>query len=407
MSITSDDVSYYDYDLPKELIAQQPLADRDAAKMMVVNRQTGAIEHRQVGDFIDLLTPADVVVLNNTKVVPARLIGVRVQTGGHWEGLFLELAIESCELRVASCEAARRRSQSALPRACPKPLPLVAVPNSEFLIPNSELNNSSFGSQSVPRWRLIGSTRGKLQLGERVQLLDVNGRPDVVLRFETKAPDASWTVVPESDENYLTILDRVGRVPIPPYIRNGQMEESDRNNYQTVFAQVPGAVAAPTAGLHFSEETLNKIRQKGVDIEYVTLHVGIGTFKPISVTKLSEHEMHCEYAQIDAATAEKLNQRRYAGGRLFAIGTTSVRTLESAGQSGVILPMAKQTNLFIKQPYNFKAVDAILTNFHLPKSTLLVMIRAFGGDELIKEAYRQAIENKYRFYSYGDCMVIL
>ena len=277
-------------------------------------------------------------------------------------------------------------------------------------------------------WRLIGSTRGKLLPGERVQLLDVNGRPDVVLRFETKAPDASWTVVPESDENYLTILDRVGRVPIPPYIRNGQMEESDRNNYQTVFAQVPGAVAAPTAGLHFSEETLEKIRQKGVDIEYVTLHVGIGTFKPISVTKLSEHEMHCEYAQIDAATAEKLNQRRYAGGRLFAIGTTSVRTLESAAQpvreelSGrlaasqlttrnsqlyEILPMAKQTNLFIKQPYTFKAVDAILTNFHLPKSTLLVMIRAFGGDELIKEAYRQAIENKYRFYSYGDCMVII
>ena len=264
----------------------------------------------------------------------------------------------------------------------------------------------SLESSIVP-WRLIGSTRGKLQPGERVQLLDVNGRPDVVLRFETKAPDASWTVVPESDENYLTILDRVGRVPIPPYIRNGQMEESDRNNYQTVFAQVPGAVAAPTAGLHFSEETLNKIRQKGVDIEYVTLHVGIGTFKPISVTKLSEHEMHCEYAQIDASTAEKLNQRRYAGGRLFAIGTTSVRTLESAGQSGEILPMAKQTNLFIKQPYTFKAVDAILTNFHLPKSTLLVMIRAFGGDELIKEAYRQAIENKYRFYSYGDCMVII
>ncbi len=371
MSITSDDVSYYDYDLPKELIAQQPLADRDAAKMMVVNRQTGAIEHRQVGDFIDLLTPADVVVLNNTKVVPARLIGVRVQTGGHWEGLFLELAIESCELRVASCE------------------------------------NDNIQTNSTPRWRLIGSTRGKLLPGERVQLLDVNGRPDVVLRFETKAPDASWTVVPESDENYLTILDRVGRVPIPPYIRNGQMEESDINNYQTVFAQVPGAVAAPTAGLHFSEETLNKIRQKGVDIEYVTLHVGIGTFKPISVTKLSEHEMHCEYAQIDAATAEKLNQRRYAGGRLFAIGTTSVRTLESAGQSGEILPMAKQTNLFIKQPYTFKAVDAILTNFHLPKSTLLVMIRAFGGDELIKEAYRQAIENKYRFYSYGDCMVII
>ena len=357
MSITSDDVSYYDYDLPKELIAQQPLADRSAAKMMVVNRQTGEIVHRQVGDFIDLLTPADVVVLNNTKVVPARLIGVRVQTGGHWEGLFLELA------------------------------------------PSEE-------SPVVP-WRLIGSTRGKLLPGERVQLKDVNGRDDVILRFETKAPDGSWTVVPESDENYLTILDRVGRVPIPPYIRNGQMEESDINNYQTVFAQVPGAVVAPTAGLHFSQQDLENIRNKGVDIEYVTLHVGIGTFKPISVTKLSEHEMHCEYAQIDAPTAERLNQRRRAGGRLFAIGTTSVRTLESAGQSGEILPMAKQTNLFIKPPYNFKAVDAILTNFHLPKSTLLVMISAFGGYDLIKEAYRQAIENKYRFYSYGDCMVII
>lgn len=353
----TDDINQYDYELPKELIAQNPLADRAAAKMMVVNRSSGEILHRRVGDFIDLLTPQDVVVLNNTKVVPARLLGYRAQTGGHWEGLFLELA--------------------------PQP------------------------DGQTPKWRLIGSTRGKLQPGECVVLQNVNGQDDISLRFETKSADGSWIVSPESDESYLSILDRAGRVPIPPYIRNGEMDESDINNYQTVFASVPGAVAAPTAGLHFSQQDLDSIRAKGVDIQYVTLHVGIGTFKPISVTKLSEHEMHSEYAELDDITADRLNQRRSAGGRLFAIGTTSVRTLESAGQSGKLLPMAGQTKLFIKPPYQFKAVDAILTNFHLPKSTLLVMIRAFGGDELIKEAYRQAIEQKYRFYSYGDCMVII
>lgn len=352
-----DEIDQYDYLLPKELIAQQPLADRAAARMMVINRKTGEISHRRVADFVSLLEPEDVVVFNNTKVVPARLLGRRAQTGGRWEGLFLEIAPQ---------------------------------PNGETAL-----------------WRLMGSTRGKLLPGESVILENIQAQDDISLRFETKLPDGTWLVKPQSEENYLTILERVGRVPIPPYIRNGKMVESDRDNYQTVFAQVPGAVAAPTAGLHFTEEALNEIRAQGVDIQYVTLHVGIGTFKPISVSKLSEHQMHREYAQLEESAAQRLIACKKAGGRVVAIGTTSVRTLESAAQTGIIAPFAGQTNLFIKPPYRFNAVDVMFTNFHLPKSTLLVMIRTFGGDELLKEAYRQAIEQKYRFYSYGDCMVIL
>ncbi len=352
-----NELDYYDYELPKELIAQQPLEDRNSARMMVVDRKTQQISHLHVGDFPGLLSPLDTIVLNNTKVVPARLIGRRSQTGGHWEGLFLEI----------------------LPQT---------------------------GGQTA-RWHIMGSTRGKLLEGESVVLNTPDGTDNIEIQFVEKQADGTWIVEPRSSSSYLDILEAVGRVPIPPYIRDGKMEESDKDNYQTVFASIPGAVAAPTAGLHFSAEMLQTIQKTGAEIEYVTLHVGIGTFKPISVEKLSEHKMHHEFACIDAQTVEKIQSRRAAGGRTIAIGTTSVRTLESAAGSGILRPYADQTNLFIKPPYSFKATDAILTNFHLPKSTLLVMIRTFGGDELIKEAYQQAIEAKYRFYSYGDCMVII
>ena len=361
-------LSDYDYELPKRLIAQNPLENRAQARMLVANRATGDISHRHVGDFIEALSPQDTLILNNTKVVPARLLGHRTATGGHWEGLFLEI------------------------------------------LPDG-------------RWHIMGSTRGKIVQGETVTLarrLDGTVDPtsaaltvvgtvcdDIQIRFEEKQPDGTWFVAPLSEENYLSILDRTGRVPIPPYIRGGAMEESDVNNYQTVFAQIPGAVAAPTAGLHFSLEMLDQIRAKGVEIDYVTLHVGIGTFRPISVEKLSDHVMHHEYAEVSQETATRINERRAAGGRTVAIGTTCVRTLESAALSGTLQPFHDQTNLFIKPPYDFHAVDVMLTNFHLPKSTLLVMIRAFGGWDLMVEAYRQAVEREYRFFSYGDCMVIL
>ncbi len=347
-----NELDQYDYELPKHLIAQDPLPNRAEARMLVANRATGEISHRRVGDFIDLLTPRDTLVLNNTKVVPARLFGRRTGTGGHWEGLFLEI------------------------------------------LPGG-------------RWHLMGSTRGKIVEGETVTLLNRQNADDILIRFEEKQPDGTWFVSPLSEESYLAVLERTGHVPIPPYIRGGAMEESDVNNYQTVFAAIPGAVAAPTAGLHFSLEMLDAIRAKGVEIEYVTLHVGIGTFRPISVEKLSDHVMHHEYAEISPETVENILSRKKSGGRTVAIGTTCVRTLESAALSGSLQPYHNQTNLFIRPPFEFHAVDVMLTNFHLPKSSLLVLIRTFGGDELMIEAYRQAIEREYRFFSYGDCMVIL
>ncbi len=358
----------YDYELPERLIAQTPLVDRAAARLMVVDRATQKIMHTHVYDILQYLRPEDTIVLNDTKVLPARLIGSRASTGGRWEGLFL---------------------------------------------------------QYDPRgyWEIMSKTRGKLQTGELIELQNPYGRGDdryleVVGRTEAK----TLVVKPvlEEGEDTFSFLDRVGWVPIPPYIRSGRMKPSDREDYQTVYARTPGAVAAPTAGLHFTKELLQEIQAFGVKICPVTLHVGAGTFKPISVNKLADHEMHSEFATITPEVVKTIQERKANGGRVFAIGTTSVRTLESASNvldDGTIDSTglnAKQlqafsgpTNLFIRPPYQFKTVDAMLTNFHLPKSTLVILVRTFGGDELLKRAYEEAIAEDYRFYSYGDAMLIV
>lgn len=347
-----DDVSAYDYDLPEELIAQHPLPRRSDARLMLVDRKAGSISHYHVRDLPELLRSGDCLVLNDTRVVPARLVGFRTRTGGRWQGLYLQHDAEG-------------------------------------------------------RWQVLGKTRGRLEIGERVTLMDRDGRDGVELELLARQEGGVLVVRPLSSEPALAILERHGRTPLPHYIRHGEMVESDVERYQTVFARNPGSVAAPTAGLHFTPGLLEELRAQGVTTAHVTLHVGIGTFRPIAVERLSEHVMHQEWASIDAVTVAQIRAARAAGGRAIAVGTTSMRTLETAARSGVLEPFSGETSLFIRPPFTFHAVDALLTNFHLPRSTLLVLVRTFGGDELMRRAYAEAIEERYRFFSYGDAMLIV
>ena len=346
------DIDQYDYELPRRLIAQSPAPSRADARMLVVDRKRESIEHLHVRDLADVLEPSDCLVLNDTRVVPARLVGYRTETGGRWEGLFLESAADGL-------------------------------------------------------WRLMGKTRGKLVPGETITLLDSQGREDVKLRLAARVPKGLWAARPETDEETFSLLERVGRIPLPPYIRKGEMVESDRGRYQTVYASVPGAVAAPTAGLHFTEALLERIAAKGIDTCRLTLHVGPGTFRPISGASLGEHRMDHEWGEIAPAVVARIEAARQRGGRVVAVGTTSVRLLETASAGGTLEAYTGKTDLFIRPPFEFQAVDVLMTNFHLPRTTLLVLVRTFGGDELIGRAYREAIREEYRFYSYGDAMLIL
>jgi S-adenosylmethionine:tRNA ribosyltransferase-isomerase len=346
------ELEQYDYDLPRELIAQQPLAKRSDARLLVVDRRAASISHAHVRDLPEILSSGDSLVLNDTKVIPAQLVGYRTKTRGRWNGLFL-------------------------------------------------------AADAGGNWRLLCKTRGKLAEGETVTLQNREGVAATVLHLVANLGAGEWAARPEPTEDALDLLARVGRVPLPGYIRGGEMREADRQSYQTVYAQKPGAVAAPTAGLHFTPELLRLLQTRGVELCHLTLHVGVGTFRPISAQRLSEHRMHSEWGCIDADTAEKLQQRRAAGGRIVAVGTTSVRVLETAAADGQLKLWRGETNLFIRPPHQFRAVDALMTNFHLPKSTLLILVRTFGGDELIRRAYAAAIRERYRFYSYGDAMLIL
>ncbi len=347
-----DELAAYDYPLPKELIAQEPLVRRTDARLMVVDRQKGTIEHANIFDLPSILLPGDCLTLNDTRVVPARLTGFRTKTGGRWNGLFL-------------------------------------------------------ADDGEGNLRMLGRTRGKIQPGETITLQDREGRNDILLHLVTRLDNGEWAARPESGEAPMELLQRVGRVPLPHYIRDGEMVDNDFETYQTVFARNAGAVAAPTAGLHFTRELLEKIQRRGTTACTVTLHVGIGTFRPVTAPTLDEHTMHSEWMDVPAATVKKLNAARAAGGSIVAVGTTAVRSLETAARNGILQPYQGDTDLFIRPPYQFHAVDKLLTNFHLPRSTLLVLVRTFGGDELIQEAYATAVEEGYRFYSYGDAMLIV
>lgn len=345
-------LSDYDYELPKHLVAQHPLPRRSDARLLVVDRAQNSVQHYHIRDLPTLLANPDCLVINDTRVIPARLVGFRTQTRGRWEGLFLS-------------------------------------------------------ADAQGNWRLLAKTRGKLTAGEQVMLTNERLQDVFRLRLVLKEPDGSWIARPEVAGDAMTLLESVGRVPLPPYIRDGEMHELDRERYQTVFAQVPGAVAAPTAGLHFTSELLKRVEAVGISIARVTLHVGLDTFRPIATETISEHPMHSEWCEIGPEAVATIEKSKAAGGRTVAVGTTSVRTLETAARGGRLAPFSGPTELFIRPPYQFRAVDALLTNFHLPRTTLLVLVRTFGGDALMRHAYEEAIREEYRFYSYGDAMLIL
>jgi S-adenosylmethionine:tRNA ribosyltransferase-isomerase len=346
-------LSAYDYDLPSELIAQEPLADRTAARLLVVDRQTAELQHWQVGDLPNLLRAGDCLVLNDSRVVPARLLGHRTKTGGRWEGLFLGVTPDGA-------------------------------------------------------WRVIGQTRGYLRAGETVTVPSFQGTAEaLVLTLIARDEGGIWLMQPETQEEPFGLLDQFGRVPLPPYIRHGQEGTGDRERYQTVYAQAPGSAAAPTAGLHFTPELLKQCAERGISSTRVTLHVGLGTFRPVNVERLCDHVMHAEWCEVSAETIAQLQATRQRGGRIVSVGTTSLRTLETAVRETGWAAWQGESRLFIYPPYEFQAVDALLTNFHLPKSTLLMLVSAFAGYDLIRTAYAAAIAERYRFFSYGDAMLIV
>ncbi|MGC9317496.1 MAG: tRNA preQ1(34) S-adenosylmethionine ribosyltransferase-isomerase QueA [Armatimonadota bacterium] len=336
-------VSDFDYELPPDRIAQYPSDRRDASRLLELDRTTGEVTHRRFPEIADLLHPGDVVVLNDTRVIPARLIGRR-PTGGRVELLLLE--------------------------------PVAG-----------------------DRWRALGRPGRALRPGRTVRF--GGGRlTATVLDCE----DHGVRVVElRHERELLPLLEEIGVPPLPPYI-DREAEESDRRRYQTVYARRPGAVAAPTAGLHFTEGLLERIRERGVSVVSVTLHVGLGTFQPVRAERVEQHTMHAEQFRVPEGAARTINSRH---GRLVAVGTTVMRTLETAAdEAGVIRPGSGRTELFIYPGYQFRAVEAMLTNFHLPRSTLMMMVSAFAGREKIMAAYQEALEQGYRFYSYGDAMFI-
>jgi S-adenosylmethionine:tRNA ribosyltransferase-isomerase len=338
---------FLDYDLPADRIAQQPCAQRDQARLLVVRRRDASLSHHVFLDLPELLRPGDLLILNDTRVLAARLLGRRARTGGKWEGLFV--------------------------RAHPDDL-----------------------------WELMSQTRGRLQAGETIAIEPA----PLQLHLVRKTSDGHWLARPSDPGSVVELLARHGQVPLPPYIRKGRAVAGDEERYQTVFARQPGAVAAPTAGLHFTPQLLEHLRQRDIGSAFVTLHVGPGTFQPIQVADITQHPMHHEWGELPSVTATAIDTCRQRGGRIVAVGTTTVRVLETVAASGPLRPWSGETDLFIYPPYSFRAVDVLVTNFHLPRSTLLLLVSAFGGVELMRRAYMTAIDEGYRFYSYGDAMLI-
>jgi S-adenosylmethionine:tRNA ribosyltransferase-isomerase len=344
-------VSEIDYELPRELIAQYPVERRDSSRLMVLDRASGSIEHRRFAELPQWLRAGDVLVRNVSRVVPARMVGRRELTGGKWEGLYLR-------------------------------------------------------SHADGGWEILAKSGGHPRVGERIIVeACVDTTETGVLVLRERLDDGRWRVAPEPAVDATRFLDRYGHIPLPPYIRGGRGEASDRVRYQTVYAADPGSVAAPTAGLHFTPELIDELERLGVRFADVTLHVGLGTFKPIAVDEIDDHVLDCEWIEMTEATAAAL--RDASRGRTVAIGTTACRVLETVAASGSMRAYRGETSLYIKPGHRFEAVDALVTNFHLPRSSLLVLVAAFAGMELTRRAYEIAVRERYRFYSYGDAMLII
>lgn len=333
------------YDLPQELIAQTPLQQRDASRLLVLHKTDGALEHRHFSDVIDYLRPGDCLVMNDSRVLPARLLGHRVPTGGAAEVLLL--------------------------------------------------NDKGDGL-----WECLVKPGRKLHEGAKLSF----GEGKLTATVEQESDNGNRLVRFHYEGIFLEILEQLGKMPLPPYIKE---ELADGERYQTVYSRVVGSAAAPTAGLHFTKELLEKIAAKGVSLTYVTLHVGLGTFRPVKVDDVTDHHMHAEFCMISAQTAEILNNTRKNGGRIVCVGTTSCRTLESlANEDGTFSEKSEWTDIFIYPGYQFKAMDALITNFHLPESTLIMLVSAFAGYEQVMQAYREAVQERYRFFSFGDAMLV-
>ena len=341
-------LSDFDYQLPEELIAQEPLPERTASRLMLLDRQKGIVAHHLFTNLADLLRPGDLLVRNETKVIPARLFG-RKPTGGQVEVL---------------------------------------------LVRQVEREGNT--------WRCMTRSSKPVRTGTR---LDFPG--GLTGQVMAEEEDGCRQVRFECDGSFWELLDTHGRMPLPPYIRR-EADQADAQRYQTTFAREPGAVAAPTAGLHFDDAAFAALEKRGIEICGLTLHVGLGTFLPVRQENLDNHRMHGEHYEISVETAEKVNLARREGRRVIALGTTSTRALEDAvDEQGIVQPGAGLSELFIRPGYQFKAIDGLLTNFHLPKSTLLMLVSAFAGRENVLAAYREAVAQRYRFFSYGDCMLII
>lgn len=340
------DIEAFDYHLPEALIAQTPLKNRDESKLLVLGRQTGDIEHKHFKDVIDYLDKGDTLVLNDTRVMPARLFGLKEETGAKVEMLMLtQISGNDWEVLL-------------------KPAKRIKVDN-----------KLSFGDGKI-----VAECIEELNQGGRIMRLHYEG------------------ILQER-------LDELGEMPLPPYIKE-RLDDQDR--YQTVYAKASGSAAAPTAGLHFTDELLNRIKAKGINIAFITLHVGLGTFRPVSVDNIDDHEMHSEYYQMDQETAKLLNETKSKGHRVISVGTTSTRTLETIMQTNeAFKAQSGWTDIFIFPGYTFKAIDGLITNFHLPKSTLVMLVSAFSSRDYILNAYQQAVKSEYRFFSFGDAMLII
>ncbi|MCI9321469.1 MAG: tRNA preQ1(34) S-adenosylmethionine ribosyltransferase-isomerase QueA [Lachnospiraceae bacterium] len=333
------------FDLPQELIAQDPLEDRSSSRLLILNRESGEISHHVFREIIDYLNPGDCLVLNNTKVIPARLLGEREGTGAHVEVLLL------------------KRREDDIWETLVKP-----------------------GKKCRPGTRLVFGD-GLL----KAKVLETVEEGNRLIRFEYEGI-------------FEEVLDRLGEMPLPPYITH---KLQDKNRYQTVYAKYEGSAAAPTAGLHFTEELLRRIEEKGVKTAYVTLHVGLGTFRPVKEENVLEHHMHSEFYQVSEETARTINEVKERGGRVICVGTTSCRTVESASdENGQVLSGSGNTQIFIYPGYRFKVLDALITNFHLPESTLVMLVSALAGRERVLDAYEEAVRERYRFFSFGDAMYI-
>lgn len=338
-------VSDFNYNLPKELIAQVPIKDRDQSRLMVLDRKNKTIEHKIFKDIIDYLEPGDCLVRNNTKVIPARLYGVKEETGANVEFLLLK--------RV-----------------------------------DGDI------------WEVMVKPGRKLMPGVRVEFGNGLLKAEILEKFE----DGNRKVKFEYNGIFNEILNEIGLMPLPPYIHE-KLKEKDR--YQTVYAKYEGSAAAPTAGLHFTDELFKKLQEKGVEVANVTLHVGIGTFRPVKVENIEEHDMHSEHFYIKAEDAEKINKAKREGHRVIAVGTTSCRVLESiVDENGYVKEVEGDTNIFIYPGYKFKCLDALITNFHLPESTLIMLVSALAGKDFIMQAYEEAVKEQYKFFSFGDAMFI-